>query len=75
VGEVVGAKDLFGLARLVGVQLVGDGHGGEDHAFLVAQRDVLADLEASANSSLTSSVIGIGQSAPSAVRMVSTTLS
>ncbi len=46
VRDVVGAEDLLGLARLVRRPAVGDGHGGEDHALLVAQGDVLPDLEA-----------------------------
>ena len=45
VGAVVGAKDLFRLARLVGRPAVGDGEGGEDHPLLVAQGDVLSQLD------------------------------
>ncbi len=42
---IVCTEDLLGLARLVRHPLVGDRHRGEDHAFLVAQGDVLADLD------------------------------
>ena len=42
---IVGAKDMFRLARLVGHPFVGDGHGGEDHPLLIAQRNVLTDLD------------------------------
>ena len=42
---IVGAKDHFGLAGLVWRPAVGDGHGGEDHAFLVAQGDVFAHFQ------------------------------
>ena len=45
VGVVVCAKDLLGLFCLVRLPAVGDGHGGEDHAFLVAQCDVLAQFQ------------------------------
>ena len=45
-GDVVGAEDLLGLARLVGRPFVGDRHDREDHALVVAQRDVLAGFDA-----------------------------
>ncbi len=38
-------KDLLGLARLVRRPAIGDGHRRQDHAFLVAQGDILADLD------------------------------
>ena len=45
VGEVIGAKDLLGLARFVRGPFVGHRHGAEDDAFLVAERDVLAKFD------------------------------
>ncbi len=44
VGDVVGAEDALRLFRLVGNPLVGHRQDREDHAFRVAQRDVLARL-------------------------------
>ena len=45
-GQIVGAVDRLGLARLVGGPLVGHRQDRQDHAFRVAQRDVLAVLDA-----------------------------
>ncbi len=45
VGAVIGTKDLFGLVRFVGCPAVGDGHDRKDHAFLIAQRNILTDLK------------------------------
>jgi hypothetical protein len=44
-GEVVGAVDVPGLAVLVRTPFVGDRQDGEDHAFRVAERDVLPGLD------------------------------
>ena len=43
--EIIGTKYLLGFTRLVGRPAIGDGHGGEDHALLVAQSDVLTDFQ------------------------------
>ena len=42
---VIGTEHLFGLAGFVGLPLVGDGHGSKDHAFLIAQGDILAGFD------------------------------
>jgi hypothetical protein len=75
VRDVVGAEDLFGLARLVGRPA--------SVTVMVARITPSWSRSAmswpismlSAKASDTSSVIGIGQSVPSASRMFSTTLS
>ena len=41
--RIVRTKHHLGFASLVRHPFVGDGHGGKDHALLVAQRDVLPD--------------------------------
>ena len=41
-GQIIGAKDLQRLIRLVGHPFVGDREDGKDHPFLVAQGNVLA---------------------------------
>ena len=38
---IVGSEDLCRLVRLVRGPAVGHGHGGQDHALLIAQRDIL----------------------------------
>ena len=43
---IVGAKDLFRLVRFVRGPAIGDGHRAEDHALLIAQGDVLTQIEA-----------------------------
>ena len=45
VGAVIGAEHHLGLFRLVRGPAVGHRHRCQDHAFLVAQRDILADLD------------------------------
>ncbi len=45
-GQIVSTKHLFGFAGFVRHPVVGHGHGGEDHAFLIAQRDVLPFFKA-----------------------------
>ena len=45
-GQIVGAEDLFGLARLVRHPFVGDRQDRQDHPFLIAQRDVLPRRDA-----------------------------
>ena len=42
---VIRAKDFLCLAGLVWNPAVGDGHDRQNHAFLIAQRNVLPDLE------------------------------
>ncbi len=44
-GAVVGAKDLLCLMCLIRGPAVADGHGGENHTFLIAQGDVLPDFQ------------------------------
>jgi len=61
---VICAKHLLGLFGFVRLPTVGDRHGAQDHALLVAQRNVLAQLD----------VIGIGHSSPVVRRMLSSTL-
>ena len=45
VGVVIRAKDLFRLARLVRHPAVSHGHRAKDHTFLIAQGNILTDLE------------------------------
>ena len=42
---IIGTIDFFRLAVLVRAPAVGNGHGCQDHALLVPQRNVLADLQ------------------------------
>ena len=46
VGVIIGAKHHLRLARFVRLPLIGHRHRAQDHTFLVAQRDILAQLNA-----------------------------
>ena len=74
VRAIVSTENHFGFTGFVWHPLVGDRHGRQNHAFLVAQGDVLADFKVAAKSSETSSVIGIGHSAPLQAHVVDDTV-
>ena len=73
---VVRAEDGLAFGLAIGLPDVLDVEDGEHDAFGIAQGDLgLPGLSFSAKASVTSSVIGIGQSVPSARRMLLQTLS